>query len=196
MAEEVGGGGRDGGSRGGVAWGAFHAETPAGPTTSDAVVPRGREVSQPNEHSFLLGEGGGRRGVHAGYKCGGRAVDDAVVDPNVMGVIHGQGRVHRRELVEGWHVEVRHVAGRGAMGQVGTGRAVEDRGIAYRGRLRGATTTTTTTTITTTTKTSKNRASISKCEPHDNKHRHGGISNQFIEFGEPPDALKYIIAGA
>ena len=140
-----------------MARGAFHAETPAGPATSDAVVPRGREVSQTNERSFLLGEGGGRRGVRAGDKFGGRAVDDAVVDADVTGVIHGRGRVHRREVVEGWHLEVRHVAGRGGRGREGTGRAVEDRGVAYGGRLRGATTTTTTTTNK---KTCKNGASI------------------------------------
>ena len=81
-----------------MAGGAFHAETSAGPATSDAVVPRGREVSQTNERPFLLGEGGGRRGVRAGDKFGGRAVDDAVID--VTGVIHGRGCVHRGEMIE------------------------------------------------------------------------------------------------
>ena len=46
-------------------------------------------------------------------------------------------------------MEVRDVAGRGGTGQVGMGRAIHDRDVAYGGRLRGARTTTTTKTTTT-----------------------------------------------
>ena len=97
---------------GGVAPGAFHAEMPAGPVTSDAVILRGRRVPQVNECLFLLGEGRGQRGVRASDKSWGW-----VVDPKVTRVFHGQGCVHHRELVKGWHLEVHHIEGKGGMGQ-------------------------------------------------------------------------------
>ena len=108
-------------------------------------------MPQTNESSLLLGEGGGRRGERAGDNLGGRAIDNTVVD--VPGVIHGRGCIHRRELVEGGDLGLRHVAGRGAWGRRGPGNAIEDGGVTYRGTLWA-------TTPSTRTKTSKNGWSI------------------------------------
>ena len=124
-----------------------------GEGTSDCVVPRGRHMPQMNKRLLLLGEGGGRRGERTGDNPGGRVVDNTVVD--VSGVVHGRGCIHRREVVEGGDHGIRHAAGREAWGRGGTGKAVEDGGVTYGGKLWG------TTTITTTTKnTSKNRGTL------------------------------------
>lgn len=48
--------------------------------------------------SLEWGEGRGRRGVHAGDNFGGWVVHNAVIDPDVPGVIQSRGCVHRREL--------------------------------------------------------------------------------------------------
>ena len=73
----------------------------------------------PTERAFVSPWRGeratGRTRMHIVW---GRIVYHAIVDPDVPGVIH------RRELVEGRRLEVRHVAGRGARGRAGMGRAV------------------------------------------------------------------------
>ena len=109
----------------GDARGCIHPETADGAATSDAVVPRGRGVRQTDERSFLLGEGRRGRGVRAGDKFRGRAVDHSVVDGTVPGVVHGGGCVDGREQVEGWNRERRRVTGRGGRSRAVDGRAVE-----------------------------------------------------------------------
>ena len=99
-------------------------------------------MHQTNERLFLLGEGRGGRGIRVGDEFGGRVVDHAIIDAHVSGVVHGGGCVDRREQVEGWHLELRHVAG--GRGRAGKGRTVEEGAVAWGGALWTETTTTTT----------------------------------------------------
>ena len=65
------------------------------------------------ECSRLLGEGRRRWGIHTAKDSWGVGCHNIVVDANVLGVIHGQGRIHCKESVKGGDLEIRHATGRG-----------------------------------------------------------------------------------
>ena len=94
----------------GLEEGRIQRETTAWPATGDTVVGGMGRMSQADERSFLSREVGCWRRQRPGSS------------PRLR-------NVHRGEMVEGGHWEVRHAAGSGAKGQGGRGNAIEDMGI-------------------------------------------------------------------